>query len=178
MQKLPNCPLPDDLSDWQDEITYVKPLPPVDELPQAPLIIDEITPSPDVKGLYNHNSFTPLEIGATANIDRNLAEKFTSGKLKIEARLDLHGSTEKQAFTLVRDFIANSYALRRRCVLIITGKGQESEQWWENKGVIRRSFPQWLNHIEIRPYLLSVAPAAPHDGGQGAFYCLLKRYRP
>lgn len=177
MKKLPDCTTPQDIEEWQSEISDVFPLPQVEEKPQAPLIINPIKPSPDVKNLYNHNSFSRLSIGDIANIDRKLAEKFISGKLKIEARLDLHGLTEKQAFDKVREFIIDSYASGKRCVLIITGKGSSTEVWWESKGVIRQSFAQWLNHQDIRPYLLSVAQAIPEDGGSGAFYCLLKRHR-
>lgn len=177
MKKLPKISAPDDIEVWDEEVSDVKAMPKVDEIDQAPLIIDEIKSSVSAKGLYNHNSFNQLQIGDMANIDRNLAEKFTSGKMKIEARLDLHGLSEKQAFAEVKDFIQNSYAGGKRCVLIITGKGMKQDTWWESKGVIRQSFPQWLNHIEIRPYLLGAAQATPSDGGSGAFYCLLKRQR-
>ena len=125
----------------------------------------------------NHNSFNQLQIDDLVNIDRNLAEKFSSGKMKIEARLDLHGMSEKQAFAAVTDFIQKSYVAGRRCVLIITGKGMKQDPWWESKGIIRQSFAQWINHIDIRPYLLGVATANQSDGGSGAFYCLLKRKR-
>lgn len=168
---------PQDIAEWQREVENIKPLPSVEEPPQAPLIIDEITPKSSEKGLYNHNSFDELVIGDTANIDGNLADKFVKGQLKIEARLDLHGLSEKEAFAKVRDFIIDSYHQGRRCVLIITGKGERVDPWWESKGVIKQSFPRWLNHADIRPYLLSSAPAKPSDGGTGAFYCLLKRQR-
>ena len=177
MKKLPDANVPEDMEAWKEEISGVEKLCGVEEPPQRPLIIEEINATPSVKGLYNHNSFKKIEIGEVADIDRNLAEKFTSGKLKIEARLDLHGLSEKQAFAKVCDFITLSYNMKRRCVLIVTGKGSRQGDWWEAKGVIRKSFPQWLNHADIRPYLLSVAQAKQEDGGAGAFYCLLKRHR-
>lgn len=177
MKKLPDAEIPEDIEAWENEVSQVKKMPEVEELPQRSLIFEEINATPDLKGLYNHNSFKKIEVGKVADIDRNLAEKFTSGKLKIEARLDLHGLSEKQAFAKVCDFIALSYNMKRRCVLIVTGKGSNSGDWWEAKGVIRKSFPQWLNHADIRPYLLSVAQAKQEDGGTGAFYCLLKRHR-
>ena len=168
---------PQDIAEWEDEVKGIKPLPQVEEPPQAPLVIDEITPRPSEAGLYNHNSFAELIIGDTANIDGNLADKFVKGQLKIEARLDLHGLNEKEAFAKVRDFIKACYHQGKRCVLIITGKGERLDPWWESKGVIKQSFPRWLNHADIRPYLLSAAPAKQSDGGTGAFYCLLKRRR-
>lgn len=177
MKKLRECDAPKDIDAWMEEVSDVAIMPLVDEIPQAPLVLDEITPSRGTEGLYSHNSFKTLHIGDVADIDGNLAHQFITGKLKIEARLDLHGLTEAQAFERVKDFIRQSSDMGRRCVLIITGKGNSSEVWWENKGVIRQSFAGWLNNPEIRPYLLSVAQATPRDGGSGAFYCLLKRRR-
>lgn len=177
MKKLLKCAEPDDIDEWANEVANVKAMPNVDEKPQAPLIINEIQSTPNTKGLYNHNSFNNLQVGDVDNIDGKLASKFVSGKMKIEARLDLHGLSEKQAFSEVKDFIQHSYASGKRCILIITGKGLRQDPWWESKGVIRQSFSQWINHIEIRPYLLSVAQANQADGGSGAFYCLLKRQK-
>lgn len=37
--------------------------------------------------------------------------------------MDLHGLNEDEAFAKVDSFIPQSYALGRRCVMIITGKG-------------------------------------------------------
>ncbi len=175
MKKLLKTVLPRDVDAWQEEVEDVFPLPQVPEVEQAPLILDEITSHPSEEGLYNRNSFNELVIGNTANIDGNLADKFVKGQLKIEARLDLHGLTEKDAFARTKDFIVQSYYQKRRCLLIITGKGERIDPWWESKGVIKQSFPRWINHADIRPYLLAVAPAKQSDGGSGAFYCLLKR---
>ena len=177
LKKLPEIDTKKDDDAWQSEIADVKPFINIEERPQKPLVIDEITSKLSDEGLYNHNSFKELKIGEVADIDGNLAQKFISGNMKIEARLDLHGLREKQAFTKVVEFIKTSYSLKRRCVLIITGKGEKSDEWWETKGVIKQSFPQWLNNTDIRPYLLGVAQAKQSDGGGGAFYCLLKRQR-
>ena len=175
MKKLLKTLAPQDVDEWQKEVADIAPLPQVEERPQAPLVLDEIIPSPNEDGLYNHNSFSELVIDDTSNIDGKLADRLVKGHLKIEARLDLHGLSEKQAFVDTRDFIINSYHLKRRCVLIITGKGERVDPWWESKGVIRQSFPRWLNHADIRPYVLSAVRAQAADGGSGAFYCLLKR---
>jgi DNA-nicking Smr family endonuclease len=91
--------------------------------------------------------------------------------------LDLHGSREKEAFEQLQNFIITNYNQGKRCLLVITGKGKNSEVWWESKGVLRQALPNWLNNPEIRPYILAVANAKQEDGGSGAFYCLLKRKR-
>ncbi len=181
MKKLPkiNQPQNEDIKAWFDVTDDVIQFKQPDEKPQSPLIIDEIEPSLCLEGVYNSNSFTELKVGNTDSIDRNNAEKFIKGQYKIDARLDLHGQTEKQAFLSVEEFIRNSYINNYRCVLIITGKGikKNNDVWYENKGIIKEALPSWLNHPDIRPFILSIAYAKQADGGSGALYVLLKRQR-
>ena len=179
MKKLPDSIYPSDTEVWIEEIEQVSKLFQPDERPSAPLIIKEIEPSLNLKGVYNANSFTELSVGDTDNLDKNTAGKFRKGQFKIEARLDLHGRTEKEAFAAVVDFVKNSYIKNKRCILIITGKGikNDNDPWYEAKGIIREALPKWLNHPEIRPFILSMSPATQTDGGSGAMYVLLKRQR-
>lgn len=179
MKKLPDNQQPKDVEAWLAEVEEVNRLPQPEEKPTASLIINNIQPSLSMSGVYNPNSFTELTVGNTDNIDKNTAEKFRKGQFKIEARIDLHGRTEKEAFSAVEDFVKNSYICGRRCVLIITGKGikKDDEAWYEPKGIIREALPKWLNHPEIRPFILCMSPALPIDGGNGAMYVLLKRKR-
>lgn len=179
MKKLPESRQPSDIEAWLEEIEQVRPVNRPDEKPSEPLVIKEIQPSLNLKGVYNQNSFSELAVGNMDNLDKNTAEKFRKGQFKIESRLDLHGRTEKEAFSAVGDFIRNSYVQGKRCVLIITGKGikKEDDAWYEAKGIIREALPKWLNHADIRPFILGMSPALPADGGSGAMYVLLKRKR-
>ena len=179
MKKLPECNIPDDLDSWFEEISEIKQLKHTDELPTSPLIIKEIEPSLCGKGFYNHNSFNKLEIGDTNNIDKKTATRFLKEQFKIDAKLDLHGYREKEAFEIVQDFLTSCYIKGMRCLLIITGKGikKDKDPWYETKGIIKEALPRWLNHPDIRPMVLSVAQAKQEDGGSGAFYILLKRQR-
>ncbi len=179
MKKLPEGKSPKDIDIWEETIKDIIPLAQPEEKPMAPLILNEVDKVPNHSGLYNPNSFTPLTVGNTDNLDGSTADKFRKGEFKIEARLDLHGRTEKEAFAAVADFIHNAYAQNKRCVLIITGKGikQDDTPWYEAKGVIKEALPTWLNHAEIRPFILSMCQAKPEDGGSGAMYVLLKRQR-
>lgn len=179
MKKLPEVKSPQDIDAWQQEIEGIIPINQPEERPSSPLIIEDIVPTPKMEGLYNSNSFTFLNVGDISNIDKNTAEKFIKGQFKIEARLDLHGFSEKDAFSEVVHFISSSYAKKLRCVLIITGKGSKNENdaWYETKGIIKEALPMWLNNPEIRPFVLSMSYAKPTDGGQGAMYVLLKRQR-
>ncbi len=171
--------IPEDIDFWYAEVDGMEAYDQPQEKPQAPLIIKEIKPSLKGEGLYNHNSFNEITLGSTANIDKNTATKFVKGNYQIDARLDLHGYTEKGAFSAVTDFIKNCYIQRKRCILIITGKGlrDDNKPWYETTGVINQALIGWLNNPEIRPFILSVAQAKQSDGGSGAYYILLKRQR-
>ena len=179
MKKLPEAKAPKDEEAWLEEISDIKAFNQPEEKPQAPLILKPVEPSLKEKGLYNANSFQFLEVGNVDNLDGKTAERFRKGQYPIEAKLDLHGLKEKEAFEAVKDFILKSYLHKKRCVLIITGKGikKDDEPWYEAKGVIREALPTWLNNPEIRPFILSMTPAKVEDGGSGAMYVLLKRQR-
>lgn len=180
MKKLPELQsTPEDIDVWYEETQTVEPINQPQEKPVPPLIIKEVQPSLRCEGLYNHNSFNEITLGNTDNIDRNTASKFVKGNYKIEARLDLHGYTEKGAYSAVLEFVKDSYIKNKRCVLIITGKGlrDDNKPWYETKGVINQALLGWLNNPEICPFILSVSQAKQSDGGSGAFYLLLKRQR-
>lgn len=180
MRKLPEIKhLPEDVELWYEETQDVEAFIQPQEKPMHPLIVKEIQPTPQYEGLYNANSFNEIILGNTDNIDKNTASKFVKGNYKIEARLDLHGYTEKGAFSAVLEFIKDSYIQKKRCILIITGKGLKDDKrpWYETKGIINQALMGWLNNPEIRPFILSVSQAKQSDGGGGAFYVLLKRQR-
>ncbi len=107
-----------------------------------------------------------------AGLDRRSAERFRRGKLPVDARLDLHGMTADRAHSRLDSFIAESRALGRRVLLVITGKGRAGGQ-----GILRREVPIWLTEGENRNRVLAVHKAQPGDGGEGALYVLLRRNR-
>jgi len=109
-----------------------------------------------------------------SQMDGNLAKRFKREEFKIEATLDLHGITEKEAFDRVCDFIKSAYAQKKRCVLIITGKGMD-ETLFSERGVLRKSVPMWLSGSEISPLILGYKNPSEALGGAGALYILLRK---
>ena len=89
----------------------------------------------------------------------------------IEATLDLHGCSKRDAYVEVRAFIARQYRAGRRHVLIITGKGRGGD------GVLRRELPHWLNEPPIRAHVAAFAASPVEKGGTGATHVLLKANR-
>lgn len=92
--------------------------------------------------------------------------------MAIEGSLDLHGLTQDAAHTALWRFITGSAEQGRRCVLVITGKGNR-----DGIGVLRLQVPRWLNESTLRPLVLAFVGARPQHGGDGALYVLLKRRR-
>lgn len=125
----------------------------------------------------------PFDPAALHGVDRRTAERFRRGQMAIEARIDLHGETRAAAMQQVTLFLHQSFAAGRRCVLVITGKGDfgrresSASQEKADRGVLRREFPIWLESDALRSIILGVAPAQPKDGGHGAFYVFLRRHR-
>lgn len=113
-----------------------------------------------------------LHTGNLSNIDGSTANKVSKGKYPIDARLDLHGMYQDAARESVVNTINNSYATGKRCVLIITGKGRESEG---QIGVIKDQLPRWLNMPDLRHKILGFSLARPQHGGTGAFYVMIKK---
>ncbi len=115
----------------------------------------------------------PVEIGSTPGVDRRTAERLRRGKLRIDARLDLHGYTQAAAHEALTAFVTEGAARGHRCLLIVTGKGAVSQ----GGGVLRRGVPEWLNLPPCRGLVLAITESQPQHGGGGAFYVLLRRKR-
>ena len=117
-------------------------------------------------------SAKPLEAGTAADLDRRTMDKLRKGRVRPDARIDLHGMTASRAQSAMNGFLENAHSAGKRCVLVITGKGSLKE----GGGVIRRELPAWLNASENRMRILASHRRSPATAG-GAFYVLLKRRR-
>lgn len=104
--------------------------------------------------------------------DKATETRFRKGKLELEARLDLHGMTQEEAFRALYRFIHTAVAQEKRTLLIITGKGKLGG------GVLKRLLPLWFEEDGfLSRHLLALTPAQPKDGGSGAFYVRLRKPR-
>ena len=103
----------------------------------------------------------PLDL----RVERNLS----LGDVVIEARLDLHGQTEQAAYEKFREFVEAQHARGKRMLLVITGKGADGTS------VLRANLPRWCDVTPFEDFVLAVRTAAPHHGGDGAYYVLLRK---
>lgn len=116
-----------------------------------------------------------------AQIDKRTALRLKRGQMPVDARIDLHGLYQSDAKARLLAFIAASFQRGDRCILVITGKGQlvfEGETPKSNTpGVIKRNFKSWLAEEPYASMILKIEKARMRDGGEGAYYILLRRRR-
>ena len=105
-------------------------------------------------------------------LDRHAAKRLSRGREGIDRRVDLHGLTEADAHRRLLAFLAGARSDGLRHVLVITGKGAARRG---GEGVLKRAVPRWLATPPFSPHVSGIAPAARHDGGEGALYVRLRR---
>ncbi|NLD39392.1 MAG: DNA mismatch repair protein MutS [Desulfatiglans sp.] len=110
--------------------------------------------------------------GAISGIGRNTMRKLKRGELPVQAHIDLHGLTKKDAEEAVRRFLITSHYRGLRCVLIIHGRGLNSP---DSIPVLKERLPVWLNRGPARKIVMAFSSAQPYDGGTGAIYVLLRK---
>ena len=103
--------------------------------------------------------------------DRRTARRLKRGDVAVEARIDLHGSTQAEAHRRLERFLHEAHEDGLRLVLVITGKGFRDGE----PGVLRSSVPRWLGESPNRHRILGYTAAALKDGGEGALYVRLRR---
>ncbi len=96
-----------------------------------------------------------------------LLRQLRRGQFVIEAELDLHHLRLHQARQILGEFLLECRRERRRCICIIHGKGQRSEDGSVLKAMTDRVLRQ-------RAEVIGFTSARPQDGGTGAVIALLK----
>lgn len=111
-------------------------------------------------------------------IDRKERRRIAQGRSHIEARLDLHGMTQKQAHSALFGFLRSCHLQGFKHVLIITGKGSRGDSdpysVGSQKGILRRVVPKWLMEPEIRSIIVGFEEAHRSLGGAGALHIRLR----
>jgi DNA-nicking Smr family endonuclease len=185
------APLVPDHEAWQQVAQTARPLQKADLVPQP------LAPLPKVykpqgagtaayaRAEARQKTALPADAErAPPQMDKRLRQRFERGELPIEARLDLHGLTLANAERALSRFLRDGIAQQKRCLLVITGKGQSGSGsnavemgFHPGRGVLRAWLPDYLRRGPWREEVLGVAPARPDMGGTGAFYVLLRRQR-
>ncbi|MCQ0969183.1 Smr/MutS family protein (plasmid) [Paracoccus sp. TK19116] len=109
-------------------------------------------------------------------MDAKTYRRMAQGKLRPEARLDLHGMTLAEAQPELIHFIHAARARGLRLVLVITGKGRGDHGPLPTRpGALRHQVPHWLGSAPLAPLVQQVSAAHLRHGGEGAYYVYLRR---
>lgn len=119
-------------------------------------------------------------------------KKLRSGRIEIDGRLDLHGMRQGEAHAALRRFLYAAQSRGWRWVIVITGKGVQSELRrgeqshggydgfdgsgaQSRPGILRRTVPMWLQEPDLRAVVIGFQTAGRQHGGEGALYVRLRR---
>ena len=103
-----------------------------------------------------------------AGLQKNKIRQLKAGQLPIDVSCDLHGYRRHEARRELEQLLRLALAQALRVVLIVHGKGYNSEQ----EAVLKPFVHDWLAH---QASILAWCPAQPRHGGSGATYVYLKR---
>ena len=189
---------PDELELWRKVAATTERLKPERIAPKIPLLKPALKIKPSVAEkpviepfqIGGGNRKTPAHdvlpglperlASAPVKMDKKAHNRLKRGKLKPEARIDLHGMTMDQAHPVLTRFILHSHARGLRLVLVITGKGKDRDDGGPipvRRGVLRHNVPGWLASAPLGPVVLQVSSAHLKHGGGGAYYVYLRRQR-
>ncbi len=106
--------------------------------------------------------------GRAPGVSRAQVSELRGGRVRPEATLDLHGLTATAASAELRRFLLEAAAHRRRCVLVVHGRGLHSE----GVAVLRDMvFGELIGALSGLVH--TFATACPRDGGTGATYVVV-----
>ncbi|AQX19130.1 Smr domain-containing protein [Bartonella sp. A1379B] len=81
--------------------------------------------------------------------DHTVHRKIAKGLCRIEARIDLHGLIQDEAYRCLKEFLQSSHRWGLRYVLVITGKGHSHG----SNGVLCQFVPYWLSTPVFQYYV-------------------------
>jgi DNA-nicking Smr family endonuclease len=112
--------------------------------------------------------------GALPGVGPELCERLGRGEFPVQDYLDLHGLGHDDALIAVEEFLVRSIAKGLRHVLIVHGKGTGSP---DGVPVLKRALATRLTHKRLQKRVLAFCTAKGVDGGEGAMYVLLRKWR-
>lgn len=99
----------------------------------------------------------------------NRMRQVRRGGIRLDFQLDLHGLTRDEALENLERFVKGAYNRGQKGVLVITGKGNNSE----GEPVLKTAVAKWLR--ENGKGMIAECVQAPNDmGGSGAIVVFLK----
>jgi DNA-nicking Smr family endonuclease len=156
------------------------PLPNADIRPAHPVKDDELEALAHLSDLISGTAEMDITFsdeyieGSVTGFSRKLMRRLKKGQFPIQDYIDLHGMKKQEAEIRLRDFLLKSQRLGLRCVLVVHGRGLNSEN---NIPVLKERLPIWLNRGPVKKIVLAFSTARTYDGGTGAIYILLRKQK-
>lgn len=101
-------------------------------------------------------------------LQKAVIKKLRKGQFPVEAEMDLHGLTSRQAQPQLLRFLQHCIDNGYRCAHIVHGKGYHSP---DSQPVLKNDLNHWLR---LHPAVQAFCSASPRHGGSGALLVLLK----
>jgi DNA-nicking Smr family endonuclease len=101
-------------------------------------------------------------------VQEGVYKKLRLGKYELQASLDLHQHTLREARMVLLQFVRDCLERDIRSVLILHGKGERSQP----QALLKSYVSAWLPHI---PEVMAIHSAERRHGGSGALYVLLRK---
>jgi len=112
--------------------------------------------------------------GHVLGLDLGIVGQLQARHFSPEAHIDLHGLNSEQAFSNLVNFFRSSYYKGVRVALVVTGRGLNS---LNGMPILRAKVQEWFTHDPFKRVVLAFCTAKQEDGGAGAFYVLLRKYK-
>jgi len=112
--------------------------------------------------------------GHVLGLDLGIVAQLQSRQFSPEAHIDLHGLNSEQAFANLVNFFRSSYYKGVRVALVVTGRGLNS---LNGVPILRAKVQEWFTHDPFKRVVLAFCTAKQEDGGAGAFYVLLRKFK-
>ncbi len=155
-------------------------VPPVKPKPPAPKPAQAAAPESTDQPLKIPVRPKPAPLPRGTSLDRGTARKLETGRLPVEARLDLHGLRARAAHLALKRFLREAQGKGYRNVLVITGKGTAAK---EARELLRGGGARGVAPIgaalavgaEFADLVISFAEAPRRLGGEGALYVRVRK---
>ncbi len=174
-----------DINDWEDYISGVA------QIPQAArdkhrtskekvsnLIISKCYKAKsswsnfdNVIPIANSPKSRELTLDDSSFLTKKQQKNLKRGAIKPDFIIDMHNMSVDTAFIELENLIKEGYTARKRLLLVIVGKGNNSTT---NTGLLRQEIPRLINSARIKNYVTCIVTASLKHGGTGAYYLLLK----
>ena len=109
-----------------------------------------------------------LKPNITFTLDSKIKKQIKSNRLNLDAIIDLHGKTEVQAYVSIKNFIKDCYFNNFKSIMIITGKG------FNSNGKLKIKTPSWLKSEDLSKYVVGFETMPHNKGGEGALFVQIK----